>query len=1741
MLSPRNTVSSTRRQLFLKFVIPAKPTFGSLATAPASPTDPFSGHHQFITSSDDRRQTQARLPANYDRTAGIASQPREFGLPQKYELLIEKCRLSCSDFDSKQVHSDIIKNGIGNDLFAGNTLISSYFRTGNISAARKVFNEMPYKNPVTWSCLISGYTQNEILHDALAAFSEMFSSGVFPTHYALGSALRSCQKMGSGGLRHGIQIHGLISKTHHSFDVVICNVLISMYSNCIVGPAGSILARRLFDTIADKNPVSYNSIISVYSQRGDVRPTFDLFSEMRESFSGSDFGPNEYTYGSLITAASESVDADDGCFLLKQLLAKIEMSGLMEDLYVGSALVSGFGKLGEIDIAKGIFQKMGTRNVVSLNGLMVGLVKFKRAREAVEIFLEAKGLVKVKLNSDSYVLLLSAFGEFSCLEEGKRKGKEVHGYVTRTGINDSSVSVGNSLINMYAKCRSIKDARSVFISMLDKDSVTWSSIISGLDQNERFEDALSCFVEMKKFELIPSNFTLISTLSSCASLGWIWMGEQIHCEAIKLGLDLDVSVSNTLLTLYADTKCITKCRKLFSLMPDHDSVSWNSILRAFKDNETSIIEASKYFLRMMRSGWSPNNVTFTNILSAAASLCNLELTRQIHCLALKHQFTEDNIVKNSLLTCYGKCGQINECEILFSRMVDKDEVAWNSMISGYLHDERLVEAMDLVKLMLQNGQRLDLFTFATVLSACASVATLEHGMEIHACAAKARLASDVVIGSALVDMYAKCGRIEYASRFFERMPVKNVYSWNSMISGYARHGDGEKALEIFARMKIENQQKPDHVTFVGVLSACSHMGLVREGYEHFESMTEIYSLTPKIEHFSCMVDLLGRAGEFNKLEEFINNMPIDPNVLIWRTVLSACGRSSGRTLDLGKRAAKMIIDLEPHNAVNYVLVANMYASGAKWEYVAEARRAMKTAKVRKEAGCSWVSMRDGIHVFVSGDKLHANVGKIYEKLGELYGKMKAKGYTPEVKYALYDVEMENKEEVLSYHSEKLAVAFVLTRECESKLPIRIMKNLRVCGDCHLAFKYISEIVGRRIVLRDSNRPHTRKTDEAWQYYTQCPHLPSAACLSRLVSQLSYLNTAEGLTRAQSIIQRLRLERQLHRLDANSLGLLAVAAAKGGHTLYAASIVKSMLKSGYLPHVKAWSAVVSRLSSSGDDGPTEALKLFHSVTKRVRRLQDSELDENSRPDTGAYNAVLNACANLGDVKTFHQLFDEMPQFKCEPNILTYNIMIKFFARVERKDLLVYVLERIIQKEIPICLTTLHSLVAAYVGFGDLETAEKLVQAMREKRLDLCRILRDSCSNDSYSDNSDDDDDDDDDDDEEEEEDEVIRHENDLFVKLLPNYSIDHDYDPPPDLPNPITPDTRIYTTLMKGYMKVGRVADTVRMLEAMSHQEDTLSHPDHVTYTTVISAFVKSGSMEKARQVLKEMARIQIPANLVTYNILLKGYCHQHQIDKAESLIHEMVESKIEPDVISYNTLIDGCILVDDFSGAFTYFNEMRKRGIAPSKVSYTTLMKAFATSGQPRLAGRVFDEMLRDPRVKVDLVAWNVLVEGYCKLGLVDEAKGVIQKMKENGFFPNVATYGSLANGIAIARKPGEALLLWKEVKERCGPENEKIPALKPDEGLLDALADICVRAAFFRKALEIVACMEENGISPNKTKYKRIYVEMHSRMFTSKHASQARKDRRKERKRAAEAFKFWLGLPNEYYESEWRLDQARR
>ncbi|CAO2198001.1 unnamed protein product [Urochloa humidicola] len=632
------------------------------------------------------------------------------------------------------------------------------------------------------------------------------------------------------------------------------------------------------------------------------------------------------------------------------------------------------------------------------------------------------------------------------------------------------------------------------------------------------------------------------------------------------------------------------------------------------------------------------------------------------------------------------------------------------------------------------------------------------------------------------------------------------------------------------------------------------------------------------------------------------------------------------------------------------------------------------------------------------------------------------------------------------------------------------------------------------------------TDAAYRLFSSNPTLlpSSPTTASRLLAQLSFSSGA--FSRAARLLQSLRARGALDLLDANSLSLAAATAARSGDARLAHSLLLYMLRQGLLPDRRAYTAAVARLTP-----PARALRLFDAVLRSLRRVPPELLvSATCLPDAAAFNAALSACADAGDCRRFRQLFDAMSEWGAAADALTYNVVIKMCARASRKGLVARVLERMLSAGVAPCATTFHSLVAAFVGFGDIPTAERIVQAMREQRKDICLLLRAVAM----------------------ECDDVPDAEQDatLLDDIVAGGAMAEQE--VPLLPKAYPPNARVYTTLMKGYMNAGRVEDVVTMLHAMRREAETVptSWPDHVTYTTVISALVATGNMARAHAVLDEMAEDGVPPNRVTYNVLLKGYCQQLQISKARELFEEMVKGAgIQPDVVTYNTLMDGCVLTDDSAGALAFFNEMRSRGIAPSTVSYTTLMKAFAVSGQPKMAHKVFEEMERDPRVAVDRAAWNMLVECYCRQGLVESAKQVVERMKERGVQPDVATYGSLAKGVAAARKPGEALVLWNEVQERCLEE--------ADEELLGALADVCVRAAFFRKALEIVACMEEKGIAPNKTRYRKMYIEMHSRMFTSKHASQARQDRRRERKRAAEAFKFWLGLPNSYYGSEWRVE----
>lgn len=427
----------------------------------------------------------------------------------------------------------------------------------------------------------------------------------------------------------------------------------------------------------------------------------------------------------------------------------------------------------------------------------------------------------------------------------------------------------------------------------------------------------------------------------------------------------------------------------------------------------------------------------------------------------------DIISWNAIVTAYAQNDKVKEARELFDNMPQRDVVSWNAILAGYEQNGQGEDALKLFNQMLRSGTIPDQSTFTSILSACTRLATIEQGKQIHTHIIKTIFKSDVLLGNTLITMYAKCGSIDDAHQVFHKMPIKDKVSWTTTIVGYAQHGHSNEALELFRQME-EAGVKPDHVTFVGVLSACSHAGLVAEGWHFFDSMSRDYSITPTVEHYSCMADLLGRCGHLHEAEEMITKMPFEPDAVVLGALLSACRIHSN--VELGRHVAEKLFELEPENGANYVLLSNIYAAASRWDDVAALRMKMKDRGVKKQPGCSWIEVKNKIHTFLVGDESHPQTEKIYATLESLAEPMKALGYFPDTNFALHDVAEEEKVQLLCHHSEKLAIAFGLI-STPPGTPIRIVKNLRVCGDCHTAAKFISRIVMREIVLRDANRFH----------------------------------------------------------------------------------------------------------------------------------------------------------------------------------------------------------------------------------------------------------------------------------------------------------------------------------------------------------------------------------------------------------------------------------------------------------------------------------------------------------------------------------------------------------------------------------------------------------------------------------------------------------------------------------------------
>ncbi|XP_068658123.1 pentatricopeptide repeat-containing protein At4g21065-like [Aristolochia californica] len=555
----------------------------------------------------------------------------------------------------------------------------------------------------------------------------------------------------------------------------------------------------------------------------------------------------------------------------------------------------------------------------------------------------------------------------------------------------------------------------------------------------------------------------ISDLKSCRNVSEV---KQIHGQVTVLGMLQSLLVTNKLLYMYARYKALDDGYTLFGTTEERDAVSWGVMVGGFA-KAGDYDGCMRIFKEIVRLGLRLNNYTLPFVFRACRNTCNLQMGREIHVLVCKSGLDSDLFVSAAIVDMYAQCGDVEDARKVFDDMPKRDLVTWTVMIDGYAECGAAHESLLLFNRMKEEGVVPDKVTLVTTAYACAKLGAMHKAKYIHDYVLERKFSLDVILGTAMIDMYAKCGSVESARQIFDMMKEKNVVSWSAMISAYGIHGFGQKALELFPLM-LQSGILPNRITFVSVLYACSHAGLVKEGKRWFSSMREDYSIMPDVKHYTCMVDLLGRAGRFNEVLELMGAMVVEKDEGLWGALLGAC-RIHGN-IALAEKAAECLLELQSSNPGYYVLLSNVYAKAGRWDDVARVRDLMTSRRLKKIPGWTWIEVNNRTHRFGVGDRTHPCSVEIYEKLKSLSVKLELGGYVPDTKFVLHDVDEEHKVGILYTHSEKLAIAFGLI-STPPGTTIRITKNLRVCGDCHTFIKLVSKIEQREVIVRDANRFH----------------------------------------------------------------------------------------------------------------------------------------------------------------------------------------------------------------------------------------------------------------------------------------------------------------------------------------------------------------------------------------------------------------------------------------------------------------------------------------------------------------------------------------------------------------------------------------------------------------------------------------------------------------------------------------------
>nr|GMD93322.1 pentatricopeptide repeat-containing protein At1g25360 [Ipomoea batatas] len=707
------------------------------------------------------------------------------------------------------------------------------------------------------------------------------------------------------------------------------------------------------------------------------------------------------------------------------------------DIVARTTMIAAYSASGDPKLAAEIFDRtpLCMRDTIFYNARITRYSHQNDGHAAIQVFNDMK---RNNFKPDQYTYT-SVLAALALIADCELHCQQLHCAVIKSGTG-TITSVQNALLSVYARCASsplvsslllMESARKVFDEMTKRDELSWTTIIVGYIRNDNVEAARQVFDGMDEKLVVAWN----AMISGYVHKGLISEAFELFRQMYLLGIKLDGFTYSNVLSACADAGLFLHGKQVHG-----------------------------YIVRTETTPMEHAHVSVNNALITLYWKCNrVDDARKI----FDKMFTKDLISWNTILSAYVSAGRINEAKLFFSWMPEKNSLTWTVMISGCSQNGLGEEGLRLFNEMKLNGFEPCDYAFAGAIASCSVLAALETGRQFHAQIIRCGFDSSLSVGNALITFYGRCGDIDAAQCLFLTMPFFDSVSWNAMIAALGQHGHGAHAIKLFEEM-LEERISPDSISFLTVLSACSHAGLVKEGQHYFDLMHRVYGISPGEDHYSRLIDLLSRAGRFSEATNVIQTMPYKPGAPIWEALLSGC-RLHGN-IELAVQAADKLFDLVPQNDGSYILMANMFSSSGRWSDAANVRKLMRERGVKKEPGCSWIEVENKVHVFLVDDTRHPEIQAVYNYLEELALKMRKAGYIPDTKYVLQDMETEQKEYALSTHSEKLAVVFGLLKLPRSAT-IRVFKNLRICGDCHNAFKFMSKVEAREIIVRDGKRFH----------------------------------------------------------------------------------------------------------------------------------------------------------------------------------------------------------------------------------------------------------------------------------------------------------------------------------------------------------------------------------------------------------------------------------------------------------------------------------------------------------------------------------------------------------------------------------------------------------------------------------------------------------------------------------------------